>query len=191
MKCALATPQAYENKYSLPHRKCGLRGCVHELFVWKPEREGTREWGLLTQTTSEYIKARTKQFLRRELFITRNTRIFIEIVFLTKIKNQNSRTWTRKLAINTSTSLAPIISISLSSFLETKIFLSNETSFCDLIDVFLSSWCHTNTSEQQPTDTNLDLSSAFAGKFERGADKRAAAKSEKLFECEGCTMLIG
>ena len=119
--------------------------------------------------------------------ITRKTRIFIEIVFLTQIKNKNSRTWSRKLAINTSTPLAPILSISLSSFLETKFFLGNETSFCDLLDVFLFSWCHTNTSEQQPTDKNLELSSAFACKFEGGTDERAAAKSEKLFECEGCT----
>ena len=44
-------------------------------------------------------------------------------------------------------------------------------------------------SEQQPTDKNLELSSAFAGKFEGGADKTPAAKSEKLFECKGCTIL--
>ena len=81
--------------------------------------------------------------------MTRKTRIFVEIVFLTQIENKNSRTWRRKLAINTSsTSLAPILfSISLSSFLETKFFLSNETSLCDLLDVFLFSfhfWAATN-----------------------------------------------
>ena len=57
-----------------------------------------------------------------ELFITRKTRILIEIVFLTQIKNKNSRTWNRKLAINSSRSVAPIFSVSLSSFLETKFF---------------------------------------------------------------------
>ena len=41
--------------------------------------------------------------------------------------------------INTLTSLAPIFSTSLSSFLETKFFLSDETSLCDLLDVFLFS----------------------------------------------------
>ena len=69
----------------------------------------------------------------------RKTRIFVEIVFLIQIKSKNSRTWSRKLAINTLRSLAPIFSISLSSFLETNIFLSNETPLCDLLDVFLFS----------------------------------------------------
>jgi len=31
----------------------------------------------------------------------------------------------------------------------------------------------TNTSGQQPTDTNPEFSSAFAGKFEGGADKKS------------------
>ena len=43
---------------------------------------------------------------------------------------------------------------------------------------------------QQPTDTNLEISSPFAGKFEGGADKKAA-NSEKLFEYERRTILIG
>ena len=60
--------------------------------------------------------------------MTRKTITFIEIVFLTQIKNKNSRTWSRKLAMSTSRSVVPIFSVSLSSFLETKIFLSNETS---------------------------------------------------------------
>ena len=76
-------------------------------------------------------------------------------------------------------SLAPIFSICLSSFLETKIFWSNETSLCDVLDVFLFSGCHTNTSGQQPTDTNLELSSAFGGKVEGGADEKAG-KFENL-----------
>ena len=80
-----------------------------------------------------------KQLLCRELFITLKTRIFIEIVFITQIKNKNSRTWSRKVAINTSTSLAPIFSISLSSFLESNIFLSNKTPLCGLLYVFLFS----------------------------------------------------
>ena len=58
--------------------------------------------------------------------------------------------------------------------LKLNFFFSNETSLCDLLDVFLFSWCHTNTSGQQLSDTNLELSSAFAGKFEGGADKKAA-----------------
>ena len=70
-----------------------------------------------------------------ELFIARKTRIFIEIVFSTQIKNKNSRSWSRKLAINTCRSLAPIISVSLSSFLETKFFLGDETSLCNLVNV--------------------------------------------------------
>ena len=63
----------------------------------------------------------------------------MERVFLTHIKNKNSGTWSRKLAINMSRSLAPMFSVSLSSFLETKIFLSNETSLSDLLNVFLFS----------------------------------------------------
>ena len=39
-----------------------------------------------------------------------------------------------------------------------------------------------NTTEQQATDTNLELSNAFAGKFKGGADKKLAKISEKLFE---------
>ena len=39
-----------------------------------------------------------------------------------------------------------------------------------------------NTTEQQPTETNLELSNAFAGKFKGGADKKLAKISEKLFE---------
>ena len=62
-----------------------------------------------------------------------------------QIKNNNSRTWNRKLAINTSWSFAPIFSISL----------------C-LLDVLLSSGCQTNSSGQQPTDTNPELNFAFA-----------------------------
>ena len=52
----------------------------------------------------------------------------------------------------------------------TKFFFWAMRHLCDLLDVFLFSWCHTNTSGQQLTDTNLELSSAFAGKFEGGAD---------------------
>jgi len=85
----------------------------------KPERArySTSEWGFLTQTTSEYNPVQSK-FLCCELLITRKTRIFIEIVFLTQIKSENSHTWRRKLVINMSTSFAPIFSVSLSSFLE-------------------------------------------------------------------------
>ena len=83
-----------------------------------------------------------KHFLWRELFITRKTRIFIEAVFLTQLK-RNSRAWSRKLAINMSRSLAPIFSVSLSCFLQTKIFLSNERdmslwfAYCVLVFLML------------------------------------------------------
>ena len=39
-----------------------------------------------------------------------------------------------------------------------------------------------NTSEQQPTDTNLELSNACAGKFKGVAYKKLAKISENLFE---------
>ena len=58
--------------------------------------------------------------------------------------------------------------------LKLNFFFSNETSLCDLLDVFLFSLCHTNTSGQQLTDTNLEFFSTFAGKFEGGAAKKAA-----------------
>ena len=136
--------------YRLRHRKCGVRGCIHELFVWKPERarcERVRPF----HTKNEWIQPCTKQLLCRELFITLKTRIFIEIVFITQIKNKNSRTWSRKVAINTSTSLAPIFSISLSSFLESNIFLSNKTSLCGLLYVFFLDAIQTRLGSNQLT----------------------------------------
>ena len=45
--------------------------------------------------------------------------------------------WSRKLAINTSRSLVSIFSNSLSSLLQTKYFINNETSLCVLLNVFL------------------------------------------------------
>ena len=77
--------------YSLRHRKCGVRGFIHELFVSKPERaryERVRAF----DTNNEWIKPRTKHFLCRELFITQNRRIFIELAFWTQIGNKNSLT---------------------------------------------------------------------------------------------------
>ena len=46
------------------------------------------------QTNNSWIQPRTKHFLHvcRELLITHKTRIFIEIVFRTKIRNKNSLT---------------------------------------------------------------------------------------------------
>ena len=41
-------------------------------------------------TSCLWIQPRTKHFLCRELFITRKTRIFLEIVFWTQIRNKNS-----------------------------------------------------------------------------------------------------
>ena len=46
---AILTSHLVNNPY-LRHRKCGVRGFIHELFVSKTR---TSEWGLLTQTTSE------------------------------------------------------------------------------------------------------------------------------------------
>ena len=47
-----------------------------------------------------------------------------------------------------------------------------------------------NWSEQQPTDTNLELLQPSQENF-GGAAAKKAAKSEKLFECKRCTILIG
>ena len=129
------------------------RGCLSSLaFVWKPELARAFD------TNNSWIQPRAPHFLWRELFVTRKTRFFIEIVFLTRqIKNKNSRTWSRKLAINTSTSLAPIFSISLSSFLETKIFLSDKTSLwcARCVLVFLMPYKHVQAA------TNWHKSRAF------------------------------
>ena len=43
-------------------------------------------------TNNEWLKPRTKQFLCRELFITQNKRIFIELAFWMQIRNKNSLT---------------------------------------------------------------------------------------------------
>ena len=57
----------------------------------KPERaryERVRAF----DTNNEWIKPRTKHFLCRELFLTQNKRIFIELAFWTQIRNKNSLT---------------------------------------------------------------------------------------------------
>ena len=63
------------------------------------------------------------------------------------------RTRSRKLAINTSRSVASILSNFLCSFLETKNFFNDETSLCSLLNMFLFLWCCTNSSNEQPADT--------------------------------------
>ena len=63
------------------------------------------------------------------------------------------RTWSRKLAINTSRSLASIFSHSLRSFLKLKTFFNNDTSLRGLDNVFLFLWCYTNSWNEQPTHT--------------------------------------
>ena len=57
----------------------------------KPER-ARNERVRVFDTNNEWIKPRTKHFLCRELFITHNMRIFIKIVFWTRIRNKNSLT---------------------------------------------------------------------------------------------------
>ena len=60
-------------------------------LLQKPERaryERVRAF----DTNNEWIKPRTKHFLCRELFITQNRRIFIELAFWTQIGNKNSLT---------------------------------------------------------------------------------------------------
>ena len=57
----------------------------------KPERaryERVRAF----DTNNSWIKPRTKHLLCRELFITQNKRIFIELAFWTQIRNKNSLT---------------------------------------------------------------------------------------------------
>ena len=71
----------FYQKCSLRHRKCFVRGYIHELFVSKPERaryERVRAF----DTNNSWIWPCTKHFLRRELFITHIRRVFTEIVFL-------------------------------------------------------------------------------------------------------------
>ena len=63
------------------------------------------------------------------------------------------RTWSRKLAINTSRSLASIFPHSLRSFLKLKTFFNNDTSLRGLDNVFLFLWCYTNSWNEQPTHT--------------------------------------
>ena len=59
------------------HRKCGIRVIFTSCLCENPNERG-------------------RAFdSNNELFITRKTRIFIEIAFLTQIKNKNSRTWNR------------------------------------------------------------------------------------------------
>ena len=114
------------------------------------------------------------------------------MVFLTQFENKNSRTRNRKLATNPSRSLALIFSISLSSFIETKFLLSNEISLCDLLDVFLFSWCYIQTGlgSNQPTQIYSLFPPPSQEKFGGGTVKKAA-KSEKLFEGKRWTILIG
>ena len=78
-------------KYSLGHRKWGVPGFIHEFFVSKTRTSEVRAsegfWH-----KQQVNKPRTKHFLCRELFITNNKIIFIDIVFWTQIRNKNSLT---------------------------------------------------------------------------------------------------
>ena len=142
-------------------RRTGLYARV--VCVKKPNERGTSEWGLLTKTTSAYNSVQSN---------------FYDVSCLLHVTREFSLKWFSKHKFKTKTH-ALIFSISLSSFVETKSFFGNETSLCDLLDVLLFSWCHTNTSGQQPTDTNLELSSAFAGTFEGGAAKKSFQNLER------------
>ena len=60
--------------------------------VKNPNERGTSEWGRAFDTNNEWIKPHTKHFLCRELFITQNKGIFIELALWTQIRNKNSLT---------------------------------------------------------------------------------------------------
>ena len=86
----------------------------------------------IEQITERCLIAKKKLVSRNELRETKNIGArdldeliakFLLQVFLTQMKNKNSRSWSRKLTINTSRFLVPIFSVSLSPFLETKIFI--------------------------------------------------------------------
>ena len=59
---------------------------------WSVPKLARYERVTVSNTNNEWIQPRTKHFLYRELFITHKTRIFIEIVFWTQIRNKNSLT---------------------------------------------------------------------------------------------------
>ena len=46
----ISTRCSYVSRYSLRHRKCGVWGYIHELFVSKPERARYERVRVLTQT---------------------------------------------------------------------------------------------------------------------------------------------
>ena len=143
-----------------------------------PNEQGTGEWGLFTQTTSEYNPLSTKQFLWRDLFITRKTRIFIEIVFLTQIKNKTHALGAENWRLTSRELLHQYFQSLSARSLNLKFFLSNDTSLWDFLNVSLFSWCYTNSSGYQPTDTNLQLYSAFEGKIWR----RRRYKSRQIWK---------
>ena len=96
--------------------------------------------------------------------------------------------------INASRSLPPTFSVSLSSFLETKFFLSNGKSLCALLNVFLFSWCCTNSFREQLIDNKSTVFLCLRHlrrKNLKEAPLKMPLKSEKLFECKRCTILIG
>ena len=87
----MAAMTSLQTIYSLRHRKCGVRGFIHELFVSKTRTSDVRAsegyWYKQRVNKTPY-----KIILCRELFITQNKRIFIELAFSTQIRNKNSLT---------------------------------------------------------------------------------------------------
>ena len=104
------------------------------------------------------------------------------------------RTRSRKLTIYTSRSLASN-SNSLRSFLETKNFYNNETSFCCSLNVFLFPWCCTNSFNQRPTDTTCYCFPSFFLKKKKKKKLEAPLKSRQIWKAiwmnVGWTTLIG
>lgn len=133
-------------------------------------------------------------FIWRELFITRKTRSFTEIVFLTQMENthalgaDNWRSTRRNLLHQYFQSF---LARSLKQAESDWISLRKEIFLCDLFNLSLFSWCYTNSPMGQPADKNLELSSAFAILEKFGGDPaKRGAKSKKLFECRNLYALF-
>ena len=80
-----------EHKIHIFSPPCNILYLFTSCLCQKPERaryERVRAF----DTNNSWIKPRTKHFLCRELFITQNKRIFIELPFWTQIRNKNSLT---------------------------------------------------------------------------------------------------
>ena len=143
----------------------------------------------MTQTTSEFNPVQSTFYdVSCLLHVTRE--FSLKQFSKHKFKNKSSRTWSRKLAINTLTSLEPLFLISLSSFLETKFF----GAMRHLSVICWMCYCFPDAIQTRLGSNKLTQIYSFPPPSKENLKEAPTKKppiSETLFECKRCTILIG